>query len=195
MAATDARGVAAAAMNTTARKAASTSRVIADLVDELTICRGYYTTMVESLSGVLVDFRAGQFDNGALEKASKAGDQPMDCDKLLLQWNAHKNPFSKENGDNDKLARLAVAITSLLARKHIVQPYDYCVGVLSADPAAANATDARGVATAAVNITAHKAASTLQVITHLIDKLNTCHEIYGFMEEKLPGVRTDFGAG
>ncbi|GJM86471.1 hypothetical protein PR202_ga02334 [Eleusine coracana subsp. coracana] len=120
MAATDARGVAAAAMNMTARKAASTSRVIADLVDELTICRGYYTTMVESLSGVLVDFRAGRFDNAALEKANKAGDQPMDCDKLLLQGNAHKNPFSKENGENDKLARLAVAITSLLARKRIV---------------------------------------------------------------------------
>ncbi|KAK3154949.1 hypothetical protein QOZ80_2BG0196970 [Eleusine coracana subsp. coracana] len=74
------------------------------------------------------------------------------------------------------------------------QPYDYCVGVLSADPAAANATDARGVATAAVNITAHKAASTLQVITYLIDELNTCREIYGTMEGLLASVLTDIRA-
>ncbi|KAF8783997.1 hypothetical protein HU200_000038 [Digitaria exilis] len=75
------------------------------------------------------------------------------------------------------------------------QLYDYCVGILSADPAAANATDARGVATAAVSITAHKAASTLQVITYLIHELNTCREIYGFMEEKLASVLTDIRAG
>lgn len=120
MAATDARGVAVAAMNTTARKAASTSRVITDLVDELRTCHEYYTTMVESLSGVLIDFRAGRFDNAALDKAYKAGHQPMDCDTLLLRGNARKNPFSKENGENDKLVRLAVAITSLLARKRLV---------------------------------------------------------------------------
>lgn len=74
-------------------------------------------------------------------------------------------------------------------------PYDYCVSVLSADPAAANATDVRGVATGAVNITAHKAASTFQVIAYLIDELNTCRENYGFMEEKLASVLTDFRAG
>ncbi|KAF8707091.1 hypothetical protein HU200_030323 [Digitaria exilis] len=120
MAATGAHGVAAAAMNTTARKAASTSRVIADLVDELWTCHGYYTTMVESLSGVLVDFRDGRIDNVTLDKAYNAGHQPMGCDALLLHGNAHKNPFSKENGENDKLARLVVAITSLLARKRLV---------------------------------------------------------------------------
>lgn len=120
MAATDAHGVAAAATNTTARKAASTSRVIADLVDELRTCHGYYTAMVQSLSGVLVDFRAGRSDNATLHKAYNAGHQPMGCDTLLLQGSAHKNPFSKDNGENDKLARLVVAITSLLARKRFV---------------------------------------------------------------------------
>ncbi|TVU28054.1 hypothetical protein EJB05_19561, partial [Eragrostis curvula] len=74
------------------------------------------------------------------------------------------------------------------------QLYDYCVGVLSADPAAANATDALGLAAAVINITSLKAASTLQVITYLINELNTCRDIYGRMEEGLANVLTDIRA-
>lgn len=77
------------------------------------------------------------------------------------------------------------ATCAAVSQQH--QLYDYCVGILSAD--------ARGVATAAASITAHKAASTLQVITYLIDELNTCGEMYGFMEEKLASVLTDIRAG
>ncbi|TVT98121.1 hypothetical protein EJB05_56591, partial [Eragrostis curvula] len=75
------------------------------------------------------------------------------------------------------------------------QLYEYCVGVLSADPAATNATDAHGLATAAVNITADKAAATLQVITYLISELNTCQDIYARMEEGLANVLTDIRDG
>ncbi|TVT98123.1 hypothetical protein EJB05_19557, partial [Eragrostis curvula] len=119
MAATDARGLATAAVNMTANKSASTMRVITDLVDELTTCRGYYTAMAESLAGVLVDLHAGRLDNATLEKAHKAVNQPKNCDTLLLEGKAQKNPFSKENGENDSLVRLAAAITSLLASKSI----------------------------------------------------------------------------
>ncbi|TVU28036.1 hypothetical protein EJB05_19543, partial [Eragrostis curvula] len=119
VAATDARGVATAVVNTTANKAASTMRVITDLVDELSTCRMYYTTMAQSLSSVLVDFRAKRIDNATLEKAHQAMNQPKNCDTLLLEGKAQKNPFSKENGENDSLVRLAAAITSLLASKRI----------------------------------------------------------------------------
>ncbi|RLM77889.1 putative invertase inhibitor [Panicum miliaceum] len=74
-------------------------------------------------------------------------------------------------------------------------PYDYCVGVLSGDPAATAATDLRGVAAAAVNITATKAASTLRVISDLVDELSTCRGYYGNMLQSLADVRVDLDAG
>jgi hypothetical protein len=71
-------------------------------------------------------------------------------------------------------------------------PYDYCVGVLSGDPAA---TDLRGVSAAAVNITATKAASTLRVISDLVDELSTCRGYYGNMLPSLADVRVDLDSG
>ncbi|KAL6633753.1 hypothetical protein ACP70R_026424 [Stipagrostis hirtigluma subsp. patula] len=124
-AATDARGVATAAINLTAHKAASTLRVIADLVDELSTCRWYYIAMVESLAGVLVDFRAGRFDDAALAKAQKAMGQPDSCDILLFEGNSHKDPISQENVENDHVARLATDITYLLASKRLGQGRDW----------------------------------------------------------------------
>ncbi|XP_004955157.2 putative invertase inhibitor [Setaria italica] len=113
-AATDVRGVAAAAVNITTVKAASTLRVISYLVDELTTCRRYYTNMVKSLVDVLIDFDAGRFKNASLEISANATGVPMDCDILLFEGNAHKDPITQENGENDLLARLASAIIDLL---------------------------------------------------------------------------------
>ncbi|KAL6633752.1 hypothetical protein ACP70R_026423 [Stipagrostis hirtigluma subsp. patula] len=110
-AATDARGVATAAVNITLQKAASTLSVISYLVDELSTCRGYYSGMVKSLAGVLVDFGAGRFDRAALAKAEFASDTPDNCDILLFQGSAKKNPIAQENTDNQELANIAREIT------------------------------------------------------------------------------------
>ncbi|CAL5055247.1 unnamed protein product [Urochloa decumbens] len=113
-AATDVPGVAAAAVNITAVKAASTLRVISYLVDELTTCRGYYSNLVKSLADVRVDLGAGRFSNASLEISANATGVPNDCDILLFEGNAHKDPFTQENGENDLLVRLASAIIGLL---------------------------------------------------------------------------------
>ncbi|WVZ73479.1 hypothetical protein U9M48_021779 [Paspalum notatum var. saurae] len=78
---------------------------------------------------------------------------------------------------------------------HYDHPYSYCAGVLSADPAAAAATDPRGVADAAINVSARKAESTLRVLTDLVDELGLCRKYYGSMVESLAGVLADFHAG
>ncbi|KAF8729212.1 hypothetical protein HU200_017796 [Digitaria exilis] len=116
-AATDVHGLAAAAVNLTAVKAASTLSVITYLVDDLTTCRGQYRNMLQSLAGVLVDLGAGRFDNAWLELSAHATAYPEGCDIMLFEGNAHKDPISQENGENDLLVRLATAITDLLKRK------------------------------------------------------------------------------
>ncbi|CAN6280358.1 unnamed protein product [Urochloa humidicola] len=116
-AAADVRGVAAAAVNITAVKAASTLRVITYLVDELTTCRGYYNNLVKSLVGVLIDVDAGRFKNASLEISANATVVAMDCDILLFEGNAHKDPISQENGENDLLVRLAQSILDLVTSK------------------------------------------------------------------------------
>ncbi|KAG2653113.1 hypothetical protein PVAP13_1NG430100 [Panicum virgatum] len=78
-------------------------------------------------------------------------------------------------------------INATCAQLKPLWPYDYCVGVLSGDPAATAATDVRGVASAAVNITTTKAVSTL--------RLSTCREYYGNMLQSLADVRVDLDAG
>ncbi|OQU85601.1 hypothetical protein SORBI_3004G277700, partial [Sorghum bicolor] len=116
-AATDERGVAAAAINIAAHKAAATVSVVTYLVDELSLCSKYYGRMVESLTAVLADFHAGRFDDAALAKARSASEVPNDCDVILLQGSAKKNPFSQENIDNGRLSGLARDITALVANK------------------------------------------------------------------------------
>lgn len=116
-AATDERGVAAAAINIAAQKAASTMSVVTYLVEKLSLCSKYYGRMVESLAGVLADFHAGRFDDAALAKARSASDVPNDCDIVLFQGSAKKNPFSQENIDNGKLSGLARDITDLVVHK------------------------------------------------------------------------------
>ncbi|KAJ1280471.1 hypothetical protein BS78_04G235000 [Paspalum vaginatum] len=112
-AATDERGVAAAAINVSARGAASTLSVLTDLVDELGRCREYYGSMVGSLAGVFDDFQAGRFDDAALAKARSAAAVPEKCDIVLVQGNAKKDPFTKENVDNKRLSGLAGDIAAL----------------------------------------------------------------------------------
>ncbi|CAN6253736.1 unnamed protein product [Urochloa humidicola] len=116
-AATDVRGVTAAAVNITAVKAASTLRVITYLVDELTTCRGYYSNMLQSLVKVRVDLGAGRFSNASFEMSANASARPMDCDIYLFEGNSHKDPFTQENGENDYLAGLASDIIGLLKSK------------------------------------------------------------------------------
>ncbi|CAN6253733.1 unnamed protein product [Urochloa humidicola] len=118
VAATDVRGVAAAAVNITAVKAASTLHVISYLVDELTTCRGYYNNMMQSLAKVRVDLGAGRFSNASFEMSANASAEPMSCDILLFEGNSHKDPFTQENGDNDFVAHLASDIMRLLETKH-----------------------------------------------------------------------------
>ncbi|CAN6274886.1 unnamed protein product [Urochloa humidicola] len=118
VAATDIRGVAAAAINITAVKAASTQRVITYLVDELTICRGYYSNLMKSLADVLIDVNAGRFWNASLEMSINATGAAMGCDILLFEGNSHKDPFMQENGENDYLVKLASAIIDLVTSKN-----------------------------------------------------------------------------
>ncbi|CAN6274885.1 unnamed protein product [Urochloa humidicola] len=117
-AATDVRGVAAAAVNITTVKAASTLRVITYLIDELTTCRGYYNNLVKSLADVLIDVDAGRFKNASLDMSTNATGVAMDCDILMFEGNSHKDPFTQENADNDLLANLASAIIDLVVSKN-----------------------------------------------------------------------------
>jgi hypothetical protein len=64
-AATDVQALAVAAFNITARKASSTLSTISYLVDDLNTCHLCYREMVESLAGVLDDYRTGRFDDAA----------------------------------------------------------------------------------------------------------------------------------
>ena len=53
-------------------------------------------------------------------------------------------------------------------------PYAYCVRTLSAIPAAASASDARGLGAAATNLTARNVTTTIHVLTDLVDALQHC---------------------
>jgi hypothetical protein len=112
----DARGVATAAMNMTAHKAASTLQVITYLIDELNSCRKIYSDMGETLASVL---QAGRFDPAALEKAQEAHGGPDSCDVELFEGNSHKDPISQENDDNHNLALLASDILESIVMKKL----------------------------------------------------------------------------
>ncbi|GJM88721.1 hypothetical protein PR202_ga05273 [Eleusine coracana subsp. coracana] len=74
-------------------------------------------------------------------------------------------------------------------------PRSYCTSVLSNDATAVAAPDVRALAVAAINITAHKAASTLSAISYLMDDLSDCRRYYSEMVESLAGVLNDYRAG
>ncbi|XBI61984.1 hypothetical protein VPH35_042702 [Triticum aestivum] len=74
-------------------------------------------------------------------------------------------------------------------------PYRYCVRTLSADPAAAPARDARGLAIAAAKLTATNVSSTLHVLNLLVDALQNCIATYQFMQGDVAGALDDLSAG
>ncbi|WVZ73484.1 hypothetical protein U9M48_021784 [Paspalum notatum var. saurae] len=86
-------------------------------------------------------------------------------------------------------------INATCAELSSTQPLDFCLGVLSADQAAAEATDVRAVAAAAVNITAQKANSTLRAIAYLTHDLSGCRGYYSKMTRSLADGLADFRAG
>ncbi|CAL4986393.1 unnamed protein product [Urochloa decumbens] len=114
-AATDVRGVAAAAANLTAVKAARTLRVISYLVDDLVICRAKYSKMVHMLANVTADLGAGRFSD-ASEIMSFATEYPEMCDMLLMEGKAEKDPISQETGEDDSLVHLTDHIINLLQK-------------------------------------------------------------------------------
>uniref|UniRef100_A0ACD5XPT4 Uncharacterized protein n=1 Tax=Avena sativa TaxID=4498 RepID=A0ACD5XPT4_AVESA len=73
--------------------------------------------------------------------------------------------------------------------------YDYCVGVLSTDPAGASAIDGRGLAVVAANQSMHNVTSTLHMLSDLVHELNTCIEYYKYMNELTASAIEDFHAG
>jgi pectinesterase inhibitor-like protein len=73
--------------------------------------------------------------------------------------------------------------------------YDYCVGVLTADPAGASAVDKRGLAVVAANQSAHNVTSTLHMLSDLVQELNTCIDYYKYMGELTASAIADLHAG
>jgi hypothetical protein len=69
------------------------------------------------------------------------------------------------------------------------------VRTLSSDPAALSATDARGLAAAAANLTVVNITSTEQAISMLITSLGGCLSMYREMNGVMAGVRDDIQAG
>ncbi|KAM0915691.1 hypothetical protein ACQ4PT_010655 [Festuca glaucescens] len=74
-------------------------------------------------------------------------------------------------------------------------PYRYCVRTLSADPAAASARDARGLAVAAADLTATNVTSTMVVLAELMDSLEMCMAMYKAMNRSIVGALDDLRAG
>uniref|UniRef100_A0A0E0G5Y3 Pectinesterase inhibitor domain-containing protein n=1 Tax=Oryza nivara TaxID=4536 RepID=A0A0E0G5Y3_ORYNI len=73
--------------------------------------------------------------------------------------------------------------------------YGYCLGVLSADPAGASATDKRGLAIAAANITMRNVTSTVRVLTELVEELKLCIKYYQDMDDLVASAIDDLRVG
>ncbi|CAM0877516.1 unnamed protein product [Alopecurus aequalis] len=109
-AATDTRELAVVSANLTAANVTSTVLVLADLVHNLGECLSIYREMNDTLAAALHDFRAGHVDT-ASNKLWDASGMPNDCDILLFQGSAKKNPMSKEDADAYQLSSIAYAIS------------------------------------------------------------------------------------
>ncbi|XBH76057.1 hypothetical protein VPH35_102761 [Triticum aestivum] len=77
--------------------------------------------------------------------------------------------------------------------------YEFCVGALSADPAASSATDARGPMAAAASLVVANMMSTEHIIADLIRNLGRClayyKEINGMVRRGLKKLRACHAAG
>ncbi|XP_037488931.1 putative invertase inhibitor [Triticum dicoccoides] len=110
-AAKDARELAVVATNLTVANVTSTVLVLDDLVKNLGDCLRSYRDMNKNLEGALGDLAAGRL-KAASDKLLHASFAPSDCDILLLEGSAEKNPVSEENNDAGWLSRLAYVIAT-----------------------------------------------------------------------------------
>ncbi|KAF7014961.1 hypothetical protein CFC21_028883 [Triticum aestivum] len=111
-AAKDARELAVVATKLTVANVTSTVLVLDDLVCNLGECLRSYRDMNETLEGALGDLAAGRL-KAASDKLQHVSFAPSDCDILLFEGSAEKNPMSEENNDAVWLSRLAYVIASL----------------------------------------------------------------------------------
>jgi pectinesterase inhibitor-like protein len=74
-------------------------------------------------------------------------------------------------------------------------PYPYCILTLSANPAAASATDARGLAAAVADLTVVNVTRTIDVLNDLIRGLQGCVVAYQAMQGSVAGALDDLRAG
>jgi hypothetical protein len=77
--------------------------------------------MLQSLADAGVNFGVGRFEDAYLEISANASAVPMggDIHILLFEGNAHKDPISKENGENDLMTSLESEIIKLLISKRV----------------------------------------------------------------------------
>ncbi|KAI4986646.1 hypothetical protein ZWY2020_019276 [Hordeum vulgare] len=73
--------------------------------------------------------------------------------------------------------------------------YDYCVGVLSAEPIGKSASDMRGLAVAAANLTIHNVTSTLHMMSNIVAELNSCNTFYKYMVDLIVSAIDDLHKG
>jgi pectinesterase inhibitor-like protein len=106
----DIRELAVVAANLTAANVTATVLVLADLVHNLKECLDIYRVMSGKLAAALEDFRAGHND-AASHMLREASDMPDNCDILLFEGSAKKNPMYNENVDAYYLSHNAHAIS------------------------------------------------------------------------------------
>ncbi|XP_020094964.1 uncharacterized protein LOC109714680 [Ananas comosus] len=112
----DTRELALLAANLTKINITSIIDITEDLVNNLIACIRYYREMKQSVTGSIGDIKARNIEN-AIDKLQHAEDTPDDCDILLFEGRAMKNPLRDENLNAKALAELAYSITSLLENK------------------------------------------------------------------------------
>ncbi|XP_037444696.1 pectinesterase inhibitor 12-like [Triticum dicoccoides] len=113
----DVRELAVVTTNLTVANVTSMLLVLDDLAKNLGWCRRIYRGMNKSLEAALGELRAGHLD-AASHILFDATHAPDDCEILLFQVSAGKNPIRKENIDADWLSGLAYAIASLQLPNH-----------------------------------------------------------------------------
>ncbi|KAM0848454.1 hypothetical protein ACQ4PT_054375 [Festuca glaucescens] len=92
-------------------------------------------------------------------------------------------------------ARASSVIRSTCAAVAKSTPYPYCVLTMSANPAAASATDARGLAAAVADLTTANVTRTIDVLNELIRGLQGCVFTYQAMQGSVAGALDDLRAG
>ncbi|CAM0883220.1 unnamed protein product [Alopecurus aequalis] len=117
--ATDAHGLAAAAVSLTVVNITDTEHVISDLLQNLGRCLDNYRDMKAMVAPALDDIRAGRAGE-ASKKLLKAVDEGFTswCDLILVEGYAKRNPIDQENQNINLVSTMASDITELLLRTH-----------------------------------------------------------------------------